>query len=122
MIVTLLSDLLTKAIHIFDITFGAMSPKEVLWTIIGLLALYQLIMIKWRLIDQARANRTQRSFMMMLRRRQIRQIFSTRRRMQTTPEFMSTHHDDSHLREHAQNGSQPMASASASGRSDIAQS
>lgn len=47
----------------FNNTFGEMNGKEILWTIMGLLALYQLVMIKWRLINNARHEQIRHNFM-----------------------------------------------------------
>ena len=51
------------SITMFDNTFGEMNGKEILWTIMGLLALYQIVMIKWRLINHARHEQIRHSFM-----------------------------------------------------------
>lgn len=61
-----LSDIASK---LNDNTFGQMTGPQILWTIIALLALYQLVAIKWRLIDRARHDGVPVSFLGGLRSR-----------------------------------------------------
>jgi hypothetical protein len=53
----------------YNDTFGQMSGPQILWTIIGLFVLYQLVVIKWRLIDRNRHDGVPSSFLLGLRRR-----------------------------------------------------
>lgn len=54
---------------LYDNTFGEMTGPQILWTVIALVTLYQLVAIKWRLIDRNRHNGIPHSFLAGLSRR-----------------------------------------------------